>query len=257
MLAEMLKADLGVIGETVDDGAALSLSVAAAPCAQTPDGPATLHVPNRPEDSMAAYALRSQEVVVAADLGAESRFTDASLVSLGVISAMAIPLRLGGKPFGALAICCKQPREFTPSEVRCAAAVGESLGSLIARLDAVHRQALDATHKEEADGTAAGDKRSGRRYRYGYRQRIAPVLDRRPPSEKDFFEVECHDISSGGFSFFLERPPQFERLVAAIGQDRTLNHLIAKVVRVAEVRRNGGAAYLVGCRFVKRVQLSP
>ena len=256
-LAQVLKADFSVIAEVVEGDTALQLSASAAPCEPAGGNAASLKVANSPDVSMAAYALQAQAVVDSDDLGAESRFTDAFLARLGAQSAMMIPCSLDDKPFGVMGVCHKQPRPFTPSETRCAGAVGRALELLIAGLDAFGRQASETSPPGEADGAAAAKRRTSQRFPYRYRQRIAAVVDRRPPLEQDFFEVECHDLSAGGFSFFCEERPKFGRLVAEIGQGNSQTHVIAEVVRVIEVRRNGGVVYLVGCRFLKRVLLWP
>jgi hypothetical protein len=75
------------------------------------------------------------------------------------------------------------------------------------------------------------------------------------PLSKDFFEVRCANISSGGMAFYLDAPPHFDNLVVALGAAPNVAHFTACVVRVEETTLDGKAAYLVGCRFTGRVYL--
>jgi len=82
---------------------------------------------------------------------------------------------------------------------------------------------------------------------------IAPIFGGRFPSEVEFFEVECHDICTGGFAFFSDGYPPFETLIVRLGRSPSLKHLRARVVNVTEVPRDGETAYRVGCRFIDRI----
>jgi PAS domain S-box-containing protein len=99
------------------------------------------------------------------------------------------------------------------------------------------------------------EKRSSPRREYQYRQAIAPMDGKRLPARRDFFEVECEDISAGGISFYLDRPPEFEYLVVALGKAPTLTWFAALVVRVVDRSAPDAPRFLVGCRFTGRVHL--
>jgi hypothetical protein len=81
------------------------------------------------------------------------------------------------------------------------------------------------------------------------------MLGDQMPSEEDFFEVECRDLSGGGMSFCLDERPEFERLVIALGRPPLVIYFSACVVHVAPVDQEDGTRYRVGCHFQERVQL--
>jgi len=90
---------------------------------------------------------------------------------------------------------------------------------------------------------------------YRYVQRIAPVIDDVMPKPDQFVEVQCNDISAGGISFFLDKPPDFDSLVVALGREPALTYFTARVARVAGVDQDGPKVYLVGCKFTGRARL--
>ena len=99
------------------------------------------------------------------------------------------------------------------------------------------------------------DNRASQRREFQYRQRIAPMVGLGKPAEKDFIEVDCCDISAGGIAFYLDRAPEFTRVVVALGRPPALTYFAAEVVRHVEKVNDGRRVYLVGCRFVGRVHL--
>ncbi len=72
------------------------------------------------------------------------------------------------------------------------------------------------------------------------------------PSEDKYFNVECHDISRGGISFYLKRPPGCKYFAIALGREPMLRMLVAQIVNTREVEHDGQRMYLVGCRFIER-----
>ena len=125
------------------------------------------------------------------------------------------------------------------------------------------------------DGPAA--RRRERRRSFLSSQRIAPRRGPGVPDESQFFEVPCHDLSRGGFSFFAPNRPDFDSLAVAVG---TPPEGIYKAAQVAhcedvlgdsfgEVRPVGGPGeqldqqdldgrpampmVMVGCRFNGRL----
>jgi len=108
---------------------------------------------------------------------------------------------------------------------------------------------------QKRGGTAGREQRSSPRRTFQYRQAIAPMYGDALPSRKKFFTVVCDDISAGGLSFYLENPPEFEKLVVALGQPPAVSFFTAEVVRVMDRQLNGQPVHLVGCRFTGRVHL--
>ncbi|MFZ5830410.1 MAG: PAS domain-containing protein [Planctomycetota bacterium] len=115
---------------------------------------------------------------------------------------------------------------------------------------------LEADHPFEPKPAPRGiELRRSPRRSFHYRQRIAAVYRGMLPRLKDFFEVDCEDISAGGIAFSMPQKPDFRDLVVALGQEPNLSHFSATVVRVVERETAGTASYLVACRFMGRIIL--
>ena len=99
------------------------------------------------------------------------------------------------------------------------------------------------------------DLRSSPRRAFKYYQMIAPMFGGQLPARRKFYEVECEDISAGGMGFYMNRPPDFDALVVALGRPPDESFLTARVIRVMKVERDGQRRYLVGCRFTGRAAL--
>jgi PAS domain S-box-containing protein len=102
---------------------------------------------------------------------------------------------------------------------------------------------------------AGADQRSSPRREFNYYQLIAPVQGKRLPAKRDFFAVQCRDISAGGISFYLDQRPDFNILVVVLGREPGENYFTAEVVRVVTEQREGKTAFLVGCRFTGRAEI--
>ena len=74
---------------------------------------------------------------------------------------------------------------------------------------APHAEARDQSSASiDPMGSVINQERRGRpRRSYPYRQRIAPIIGGKLPDPHEFFEVQCNDISAGGFSFLSPAPP--------------------------------------------------
>lgn len=107
------------------------------------------------------------------------------------------------------------------------------MGSLESEVDAsffsmIHR--LAAVPRPEA-----AERRSARRHSFPVTQRIAPRDGSNVPDESEFVDVPCHDLTRGGFSFFLPKRPTFDSLVVALERPEGTIHVAADVVRQADV----------------------
>ena len=68
------------------------------------------------------------------------------------------------------------------------------------------------------------------------------MRDGRFPSLGSFFEVECHDISLGGFSFYLDREPDFDVVAVELGRPPQQLFLAAhRSAHVPRTDRDGAA----------------
>ncbi len=120
------------------------------------------------------------------------------------------------------------------------------------------------------------ERRGGQREPFSSIQRIAPRDALELPADSEFVDVQCHDLTRGGFSFLLPSQPDFDQLVVALESLQGVIHVAAEVRHTADVlvdafgrvQRVGehpvGVGYgehrvqtatpmvLVGCRFVER-----
>jgi hypothetical protein len=96
--------------------------------------------------------------------------------------------------------------------------------------------------------------RSSPRKTFKCNQRVAPLCSDLPPQKDEYFNVECNDISQGGISFYLKRPPGCERFAVVLGQKPNITTLIGRVASSKEVMHNDERMFLVGCQFVGRIE---
>ena len=76
------------------------------------------------ESESAVHTLRTGEPMIVADLATETRFKpSASLLKLGVVSSLSVPIEGHEQPFGVLNVCAKEARTFTEDEVAFLTAV--------------------------------------------------------------------------------------------------------------------------------------
>ncbi len=61
--------------------------------------------------------------------------------------------------------------------------------------------------------------------------RIAPQRGQEIPSESEYDEVQCCDLTRSGFSFLFPRRPNFDSLVAAFGTPPEVIYIAARVTR--------------------------
>jgi hypothetical protein len=97
------------------------------------------------------------------------------------------------------------------------------------------------------------EDRSAKRTPYHCMQWVAPCLGKNVPPAKMFKEVECHDLSTAGFSFLAAEPPQHSKLVVALGQREAPQYVQADVVTCSRVDDGPVRRYLVGCHFTRRM----
>ncbi len=121
------------------------------------------------------------------------------------------------------------------------------------------------------------ERRGARRRPFSSQQRIAVRRELAIPDESEFFDVRCHDLTRGGFSFFRPTRPDFDSLVAEFGTPPEVIYVAARVSHCCNVllhssglverleegtaqagvdESNGQAAtplVLVGCLFTERL----
>lgn len=113
---------------------------------------------------------------------------------------------------------------------------------------AIHQQLVDV------DGELwSTDRRGQARRRFQRTQSIAPYVNGQFPGPEAFRDVQCRDLTSKGFSFWLPAPPDFSSLVVALGTDEDVKYLLAEVAHTDTVRVDDKTAYVVGCCFTGRI----
>lgn len=136
LVNEVLQGDLAGFGEVGQDGKTLTLRTASVDSHGEWIGAKTHKSSLQGLDSMAAFALNSAMPVVSEELVRERRFTDLFLRQLGVVSALAVPLHIGGQPYGVLGVYATSKRTFDQGDVQFAETIGHLLSSSSGRLRA-------------------------------------------------------------------------------------------------------------------------
>lgn len=122
-----------------------------------------------------------------------------------------------------------------------------------AELKAVIRDRIQMLKAQlrQKDKSQPQNKRRGVRRPFPFVQRIAPY-DSCLPKEANFYEVQCRDISTVGFSFQSTEVPVFSHLVVELGTEQKFAYITARVART--VGQPDGT-FLVGCEFIGRVSI--
>ncbi len=136
MIAEVIGTNRIGVGEVVRGGTAIAFRAATLDQRGGLSGTIEHEYSILPTASMAGFALDLGTPVTSADLGAERRFTDLFLRNLQVTSALALPLHLNGKPFGALGVYTGGERPFNLEDVQFAETIAHLLTSSLARVKA-------------------------------------------------------------------------------------------------------------------------
>ena len=134
---------------------------------------------------------------------------------------------------------------------------------------------LAASHKPEvvaSQGEAVMERRAEPRRAFRLTERIAPGYCWEVPPDAAWIEVRCYDLAQGGFSFFFDEKPTFERLMASFRSPEPI-YIAARVHHwrpvlvdawggilepgstsagaISTLRRTE-AKFLVGCQFLRR-----
>jgi hypothetical protein len=104
----------------------------------------------------------------------------------------------------------------------------------------------------QGDGAIA-ERRQHARFPFLVTQRVAPYVQAEIPPAAAFRPVECYDISCSGFSYYLTQPPMVKEIVLALVIRAEVKYLKAVIVHTNAIWGAGGLKYLIGCRFVGRI----
>jgi hypothetical protein len=259
------------VGRILEDGDTLELAVASVREAHGLTAPRieSCRLGNR--GSMARHALEAPDVLVCSHVEADQQapFAHQFLRELGVATSLTMPIKHRSEPIGLMALYWTTRREFLQKDIRLFTAVATSLKPLV---EMVHGTEGSPIPTETAESWAAApeeystapspnsenelhwERRSAERRPFRYLQRIT-FANNDPGSfmTRSSMNVECLDISVGGMSFFLGSRPEFEEFVVELGTAQGIRFLKAQVVRVCEATLGERVGYVVGCRFIGRV----
>ena len=98
------------------------------------------------------------------------------------------------------------------------------------------------------------DLRTSPRHEFPYEQLVALVANGNMPSLADFCNVPCENVSGSGIAFLLEKEPDANEYVVALGKAQNLIYLCARVVHVRQIPHKGQLRYRVGCQFTGRAR---
>jgi|SRR5580658_1754844 hypothetical protein len=118
----------------------------------------------------------------------------------------------------------------------------------------IPRQELEEIYKSSRPNAVSVDRRETVRWPFREIQWLGPYGSWGLPKKHMFFEVRCHDLSQGGISFFLPRPPASEFAVIGLGKKPNLVYYMVQMTNCNEFPGEK-KQYLVGCRFVQRVTI--
>ena len=125
-----------------------------------------------------------------------------------------------------------------------------------ARLSDVQDGEPDHSAETQNAAPAPGVERRGSPRRpFPYVQHVAAYQNDGAPQADAFAEVECHDLSATGFSFWAQEPPEQRYLVIRFGASNDLIYLAAEVIHATPRDRDGQAIFIVGCRFLQRLEV--
>ena len=97
---------------------------------------------------------------------------------------------------------------------------------------------------------AARPQRGADRFTFLGVQKIAPCPNGELPPPSAFRDVECHDLSTGGFSCLSRQVPDVPLLAVHLASATISLWLKAEVCHTSELSDAAGPLYAVGCRFV-------
>ena len=106
---------------------------------------------------------------------------------------------------------------------------------------------------DRQESHAAVDSPAWERHPYPTWQYMAPFANDALPDPACFRQVQCHDISGGGLSFFTPESSLNERVVISVGSPPEQIFLEARITNTRAMPLEGKTTLLAGCRFVRRL----
>jgi diguanylate cyclase (GGDEF)-like protein len=191
------------------------------------------------ESESAGHTLRTGEPTIVEDMASETRFKpSATLLKLGVVSSLSVPIEGHDQPFGVLNVNVLEPRAFTEDEVEFLTAVATLI------IIAVERDRGEQVTRH----AALHDPLTGLPNRTLALDRLAQALARR---QRDHIDVAVFVLDVDGFKLINDS------LGHAAGDELLLAlapRLIAAVRATDTVARLGGDEFVVICPDVDAVR---
>jgi hypothetical protein len=116
--------------------------------------------------------------------------------------------------------------------------------------DMVHELVSNNHLMQEPTDASQKNRRRERRISFPFVQLLAPFDGVNLPMQDKFRHVQCHDISTRGFSYYDSPLPTY-RFVAILFGKLPFRIFTAEVRHVQKASKPG--IYLVGCRIVTRL----
>lgn len=142
LIAEVLDAEMYLVAELLPDKGGLKQTIVA----RTSDGETPSKAMHQTSDdarhSLAGHVLQVAHPVIVDELSKETRFQDAWLGKRGLVSAVAVPLKLPDRAFGVLAAGCKQVHRYEAEDILFAETIAHLVTAALARVET--ERALDS-----------------------------------------------------------------------------------------------------------------
>ena len=97
------------------------------------------------------------------------------------------------------------------------------------------------------------ERRGHERLDYNSIQLVAPCDGKNLPTQAEFLQVHCVDLSERGICFAMSQQPTHGWFVVALGAVPFV-FVKAKVCTTTEVGNNGATEFRVGCEFVAKIE---
>lgn len=117
------------------------------------------------------------------------------------------------------------------------------------------KKSASAGHKDTPAKPAGkkDDRRTGPRFKYQATVKVAPWSGTPRPPATAFREVDCHDLSQGGLSYWSKEVPNGEFVVFRLGRAPRVIYAKAKIVNWQPGEHDDIPMVRVGCEFVERL----
>lgn len=83
--------------------------------------------------------------------------------------------------------------------------------------------------------------------------RIAPFVDGSFPDPDMFHDVKCEELSAGGFTFISRERPEFDKVLMALGGEKSRNYTSASVKNCLNIGSDAAPVYRIKCQFTAPV----